>query len=701
MSAGHVWFLVAHWTFLIGALACGVATAMCWNQAGRKNLSQLLTCNALVLTAIWCVAGAAFGGDHITTSFFEVLRNLAWLGLVWAQFHGLASHTARTVRVVIGVLIALEICQAVLIGFEAGFVQDPATQRAVYEIRVMLHLLAAMGLLVVIHNMWVYSARLGRTDVRWLAAGLGAVALFEFNYYLMSYLIDGMPVHLSAMRGIGALLLAVPLALSGSFVGGERNFRPSRSVTFQSLTFLVALGYMAAMVALARVVTLLGGDVTRLTQFGFVAVAGIAAALLLPSARLRGWLRVMMAKHLFAHRYDYRAEWLRFAETIGQGEDNGGSLHERTVKAIADITGSRRGILLIPDGQNSLDLAARWNWSELRPPTQPLPASAQALLEQTAYVVDLDEPAGAPGPATPTGWAREWLAGERDAWALVPLVFRGRLLGLVLLSRPSGDRRLDWEDLDLLRVVGQQTAGYLAEHASEEALVEASRFDEFNRRMAFVMHDIKNLASQLALLSRNAEKHADNPAFREDMLVTLRASSEKLQALLARLGQYGGARENPLEDTRLDRLVRTIRARFRHQRRVIVARADAATVRARPHDLEQAVAHLVQNAIEASADDAPVMLGVTCNSETAELQVVDNGHGMSPEFVRRELFSPFRSSKPGGFGIGAFEARELVRAMGGTLEVESRQNVGTTFRLVLPLANADEAPPAQRNREAA
>jgi signal transduction histidine kinase len=58
---------------------------------------------------------------------------------------------------------------------------------------------------------------------------------------------------------------------------------------------------------------------------------------------------------------------------------------------------------------------------------------------------------------------------------------------------------------------------------------------------------------------------------------------------------------------------------------------------------------------------------------------------MSPEFVRTRLFKPFHSSKPGGFGIGAFEARELIRAMGGRLDVESREGLGTRFRILLPL----------------
>lgn len=65
---------------------------------------------------------------------------------------------------------------------------------------------------------------------------------------------------------------------------------------------------------------------------------------------------------------------------------------------------------------------------------------------------------------------------------------------------------------------------------------------------------------------------------------------------------------------------------------------------------------------------------------------------MSPDFIRSRLFRPFDSTKAGGFGIGAYEARELVRTMGGALEVDSKEGLGSRFTVLLPLA--------QRTREA-
>ena len=59
---------------------------------------------------------------------------------------------------------------------------------------------------------------------------------------------------------------------------------------------------------------------------------------------------------------------------------------------------------------------------------------------------------------------------------------------------------------------------------------------------------------------------------------------------------------------------------------------------------------------------------------------------MSESFITDQLFKPFESTKPSGFGIGAYEARALALSMGGNLRVDSRLGKGTAFTLLLPSA---------------
>src|SRR5207253_4612973 len=86
-----------------------------------------------------------------------------------------------------------------------------------------------------------------------------------------------------------------------------------------------------------------------------------------------------------------------------------------------------------------------------------------------------------------------------------------------------------------------------------------------------------------------------------------------------------------------------------------------------PAGLEQALLHLVQNAIDASQPDAPVLLRAFESGGDIAIEVIDRGAGMTAEFVRARLFQPFASTKEQGFGVGAYEAKTLLAAIGGRL----------------------------------
>jgi signal transduction histidine kinase len=97
------------------------------------------------------------------------------------------------------------------------------------------------------------------------------------------------------------------------------------------------------------------------------------------------------------------------------------------------------------------------------------------------------------------------------------------------------------------------------------------------------------------------------------------------------------------------------------------------------------VSHLIDNAIEASPGrDGRVAVRLTAQGGDAVIEVEDNGKGMEAEFVRNEMFKPFKTTKAGGYGIGAYESREFVRELGGNLDVVSAPGRGTTVRIRLP-----------------
>lgn len=692
MQSPFSWTGFGQMAFLIAAFAFMLLTGWRWKRrrSERKGPARAEIA-ALTITAAWALVVAGTGYATLVAQTFESFRSLAWLSLAFVLFSRDGRHTSvGPIRPVLAALVFVETLQFILLMLNVRYAAHAAAQAMIFQISVLFRLLVATGALVLVHNLYAGAMAQQRVALRWTCIAMATVWGYDLNLYTIAYLARALPVELEAVRGLAQIGVAGLLAIGAVRGRSALRFSPSRAVAFQSLSLLVIGAYMIVMVGAAQSLAWLGGNAGQLAQLGFVFVTSVLILAILPSGRLRGWIKVMLAKHFFQHRYDYRAEWLRFTKTIGRGGTHAPSLHERVVQAVADITDSSAGLLLCQTEGGEMVLSARWQWPTIDVPAEAISAERVAFFEKRGFIVDLDELRAGVDHQGERSAVPAWLVEEQSAWALVPLLHFDRLVGLVVLGHPSVARKLDWEDFDLLRVVGMQLASYLAEHAGQSALLEASRFEEFNRRMAFVMHDIKNLASQLSLLSRNAERHAENPAFRADMLITLRNSADKLNALLARLSRYGGNAAERVEDVDASEVIRTVADRYNAPGllQVHVTNDAPCRVLANREVLEQVVLHLVQNAIDASSDGMAVFLQCNVEGLYGTIEVVDTGCGMSAEFIRNRLFRPFVSTKQGGFGIGAYEAREMVRAMRGKLEVESREGLGSRFAVRLPLAAA-------------
>ncbi len=670
--------------------ACGAILLAVWQTSLRPKASKFVVrANiALALSAAWAIATIALGaGSAITLSVLSA-SYLAWLWLLHRLFtYDNRDKSVGPVRPVIYALAFVELVQLALVGIgtQLHLGSDMSLQLASFA--VLLRLLFCVGALVLLHNLYVGASQPARQTLIWPASGLAVIWVYDLNLYTIAYLGDAVPRMLLDLRALAVLVSLILFGLSALRKTSDLRLKPSRSFAFRSLSLAVIGAYLAVMVVIAQGISYAGSDFARFVQIGFVLLASALALAFLPSRKMRGWLRVTISKHLFQHRYDYRAEWLRFTNTIGRAGPDADPLHERAVQAVADITDSASGLLLTPREDGALALDARWEWPNIEVPAIAMKLEGARFFEDSQFILDLDDLRKGRAEGIPATACPSWLLDDPDAWAMIPLLHYERLVAVVVLSRPPAARMLDWEDFDLLRVVGRQLASYLAEQSSQDALGEAQRFDEFNRRIAFVMHDIKNLASQLSLLARNAEKHADKAEFRADMILTLRNSTDKLQALLDRLGRYGAQAQGSRQPIALDEVIARVARQYQGKHEVIAFNSDPCEVKGDAEALEQALVHLVQNAIEASPEFEPVFLDLRLDATNAVLEVVDSGCGMSPEFVRTRLFKPFQSSKQGGFGIGAYEARELVRAMGGRLDVESREGIGTRFIIRLPLSS--------------
>ena len=81
--------------------------------------------------------------------------------------------------------------------------------------------------------------------------------------------------------------------------------------------------------------------------------------------------------------------------------------------------------------------------------------------------------------------------------------------------------------------------------------------------------------------------------------------------------------------------------------------------------VERVLGHWVQNALDATQAGQALWLHVDRVGSFVQIEVGDAGPGMSHDFIRDELFRPFRSTKDAGMGLGAYESQLYVQELGG------------------------------------
>jgi signal transduction histidine kinase len=273
--------------------------------------------------------------------------------------------------------------------------------------------------------------------------------------------------------------------------------------------------------------------------------------------------------------------------------------------------------------------------------------------------------------------------------------------GAVAIAGGNLNQRIEVSSSDETRLLAETfnaMSDRLREQIAREA--ESRQFESFMRLSAMLTHDLKNSIQALSLIVGNMEQQFHREEFRADAMQSLRDATSQLSALVAKLSEpirsLSGEFKRP-HPVDLVPLIRRALSRMAtphadmHQLDVqlpasLVAIADEERI-------ERVVENLVLNALQAMAlkeGELKISAG-PAEDGFVFFSVSDTGPGMTEEFQRTRLFRPFNTTKAKGVGLGLYTCRELVRALGGRIEVESSRGSGTCFRVVLPSGTITEA----------
>jgi putative PEP-CTERM system histidine kinase len=630
---------------------------------------------ACAATAIWAVAAAVQpwwmpGVAHA----FENVRSGIWLVLLASilsssrqkQDEGRGASWLPIVAAAIGLASVANDCRFFFSAVSpADFAPSQILDRVVVSV---------CGILVV-ENLYRNTSPGRRWNVVPLCIAIGAMFAYDLYVFCEAVVLRAVSPSLLAGRGI-VLALIVPLLVltMARNPGWKIDIHVSRRVVFHGATLTAAGVFLLVSAGVARLIGRFPGEWASISEIGFFCGSIILLLVVLSTESFRSRVRRVIAENFFSTRYDYRIEWLRTITTLSSAAA-GEPLTVRAIRAIADVVDSPGGALWLENNAGEFRPAQVLSMALDMSAVEPASGRWAAAFRGGEHVLDFSRDVEDRPP-----WA------DRAAlWLAVPLVKIDRLIGFVVLAPPRAPATLNWESCDLLLAIGQQVAGYIEEERATRVLLESRALIEYSRKFSFVIHDIKNVSGQLTLMIANITRFGEQAEFRADMVRGLENAANKLRGLVDRLRPDAPTAEairlvdpaNAIAEVirELDRADTPVRARLG---------ADGAQVRIALADLHAVLTHLVTNAIEASSGGDEVVVDLRRERGKAVIDVVDKGSGMSADFVRNSLFVPLRSTKPLGHGMGAYQARHLVRAAGGEIEVLSAPGRGTAMRILLP-----------------
>ncbi|REL28572.1 PEP-CTERM system histidine kinase PrsK [Thalassotalea euphylliae] len=670
--AGITGYGLAFFTYLVFLLLLVVIR--------KKSFIALLITSSVLITCIAAVLGLAqaYASDSIKPVLIVENIKLLSLAVLLASAHARLSSFTELFR------------QSWLIKYSllAVSVSLFCWWGAHYFVtgnKYLFFLFLVLNLIIIVLLEQLY--RNAETRDKWalwpLVIAIGTMSVVDFVIFAQAAMLEQLDFDFWYARGY-VIALGMPFFLVSArrIKNWSVDVFVSREVVFYSSMLLIAGGYLLVLSFAGYALRLFGGEWGDVLSISF-AVLGLAVlAALLLTEKLRGEVKVFITKHFFANKYDYRIEWLKSIEQIEASESQ--DCYQTALKVICSSINAPGGTLLkkMPDGKFKAASAMNMEVMIDHQADQVFAAVAE-FCRDTGWIIDVQEYLFVEDSYPELSIDLSALR-EANVDLIVPIVHENEVFGLFLLARGKEQNFLNWEDRDLLFAVTKQLSNYLSLNEANSELAQSKQFEAFHRMSAFLVHDLKNVQGQLALINSNVAKHRDNPAFIDDVFDTVLSATERLDKVLLQLRNKQQT-EHKNQKVMLPLLIETVVAQRNVNKPSVEIEIDGELNIEVNEELNPVLNHLVQNAQEATHQDGWVKVTVSQASNTIKIDVSDNGCGMSESFIKHRLFKPFDTTKGNaGMGIGVFEAKQFIEAQGGTISVVSEENKGSTLTLNIP-----------------
>jgi putative PEP-CTERM system histidine kinase len=496
-------------------------------------------------------------------------------------------------------------------------------------------------------------------------------------YYSQGFIYRTIDMNLMILRTLIIIVSIALMAYSRLVRGDGVRIYVSKQMAFRSVVLLAVGIYLVGLGLMGEGMRYFGESFGRSVAIALAFLAGIGMVVVFLSETAKRRIKLFLHKNFYQHKYDYRSQWLQFTDRLSSSRSDNDLLRS-IISGFTEVFGMAYGVLFLYDSDRQLYYEAtemeKKSSAVVLTPQHPVIAEMRM---RRSLVNLLDD--GATWTVEPGGYFD-----SNGISFVIPLIPAGSVEGFVAIGRPFNKSEVyNYEDYDLMTTLARQAGSTILNLKLSDELARAREMEALGKLSAFVVHDLKNLVTTLALVVDNAKQFIGDPEFQADMLESLDKTVAKMNALILRLKKLRDkdCLQREAADL-LDLCNKTAHlitsGEIRVSGKPVFAEIDS-------EEIQKVLLNLVINSIEASNANEPVTVEVV-SDEMACIKVTDKGCGMSDHFLRHHLFKPFSTTKNKGLGIGLYQCRQIVEAHGGKIEVVSVVGKGTTFSVLLPKA---------------
>ena len=504
--------------------------------------------------------------------------------------------------------------------------------------------------------------------------GFSAIVAVLTFYYSQALLFRTINMNFLVVRSFLYVVASSLIAFSRLIRSGLGHVEISRHTTGISLVLLAFGAYLISIGFLEEGMDHFGVSFHRTAAISFVFLVGIGLLILLLSYKVRRRVKVAIHKNFFHNKYDYRNQWLQFTEQISTAR-TGDELFHRILTAYCDTFGFSAAALFLYDmNRRGYSMAACFEMDAIEDVIEPR-NSLVRFMEERKWVFSVKD-----NYPEITGQNARFLCDSQVSF-VVPLFDGSHLEGFIILGKVLNDEEIYiYEDFDLMKTIARQATMAIMHQKLSEQMARSREIEAIGKLSTFIAHDLKNLVANLSLIVQNAARHMHNPDFQSDMLKSLGNTVSKMQKLIGTLKNLKDKELNLQTVDLLQLATKTSQLIMGHQ---VAVSGSPETARVDEVEMQNVIMNLIINGIEASQPGTPIAIEVGRRDSGPFIRVIDHGCGMSTDYIRSELFKPFRTTKNHGLGIGMYQCQQVVRAHGGIIEVNSTEGVGSEFTILL------------------